>query len=234
MNIEFKRQHALLLFTAIALGMPVAQADAQSGYLTDRDRSGRGDTVVRSGTGLCWHDSAWTPASGNVQCDQPYLTIVPQAAVAVSAPVDARPVVQARAAPERAVPFVPTDVAPLKVEKVILSADMLFDNDSAVVKQAGRRSLDKLVAKLEGNQRVVVPIGYTSNTGSDDYNLALSNRRANSVKTYLVSRGIDAGRIQPSGHGERFPIASNATAAGRAENRRVEIEVMSTEWNAKG
>ena len=65
--------------------------------------------------------------------------------------------------------------------------------------------------------------GHTDSMGSETYNQALSERRANTVKTYLVSLGIAAGRITTRGFGETQPVADNATAAGRAENRRVII-----------
>ena len=67
--------------------------------------------------------------------------------------------------------------------------------------------------------------GHTDNIGTDAYNMALSDRRVNSVKTYVVGKGIDGGRISGEGFGESKPIADNKTAEGRAKNRRVEIKV---------
>ena len=68
--------------------------------------------------------------------------------------------------------------------------------------------------------------GHTDWTGTDAYNQGLSERRANSVRDYLASRGVDASRLIASGHGESQPIASNETREGRALNRRVELNVL--------
>ena len=71
-------------------------------------------------------------------------------------------------------------------------------------------------------------MGHTDSIGTEAYNLKLSERRAQAVKAYLVSKGIDASRIYSEGKGEAQPIASNKTAEGRAKNRRVDIEVVGT------
>ena len=69
-------------------------------------------------------------------------------------------------------------------------------------------------------------VGYTDSVGTEEYNQELSVRRANAVKEYMVSEDIDSGLINVKGMGEADPVASNATEAGRAENRRVEISVV--------
>jgi OOP family OmpA-OmpF porin len=75
---------------------------------------------------------------------------------------------------------------------------------------------------------VIIAVGHTDSIGSDAYNQALSERRANAVKDYLVSKGIEKNRVYTEGKGEKQPIATNATAEGRAKNRRTEIEVVGT------
>ena len=75
---------------------------------------------------------------------------------------------------------------------------------------------------------VVIAVGHTDSVGSDKYNDRLSQRRADSVKAYLVSKGIEPNRIYTEGKGEKQPVASNKTKEGRAKNRRVEIEVVGT------
>jgi OOP family OmpA-OmpF porin len=74
---------------------------------------------------------------------------------------------------------------------------------------------------------VVEVAGHTDSVGSEEYNMGLSDRRANSVKDYLISQGITATRLTARGYGESQPVASNDTDAGRAQNRRVELIVLS-------
>src|SRR5262245_19502564 len=139
----------------------------------------------------------------------------------VPAPAPAAPA--PKAAPEK-----PKPVA----EKVTFASDVLFDFDKSVVKPEGKSKLDDLSGKVKGvNLEVVIAIGHADSIGSDAYNQKLSVRRAESVKAYLVSKGIEANRIYTEGKGEKQPVASNKTADGRAKNRRVEIEVIGTRRN---
>ena len=110
-----------------------------------------------------------------------------------------------------------------------MAADAHFDFDKSALKPEGKAKLDDLVGKLKAvNLEVVIAIGHTDSIGSNAYNQKLSVRRANSVKAYLVSKGIEANRIYTEGKGETQPVASNKTKEGRAKNRRVEIEVVGT------
>jgi len=114
-------------------------------------------------------------------------------------------------------------------EKVTFAADVLFDFDKAVIKPEGKSKLDDISNKVKGiNLEVVIAIGHADSTGSDAYNQRLSVRRAESVKAYLVSRGIEANRVYTEGKGEKQPVADNKTRDGRAKNRRVELEVIGT------
>jgi len=114
-------------------------------------------------------------------------------------------------------------------EKVSFAASALFDFDKAVVKPQGKAALDDLLNKLQGmNTEVMVTVGHTDSVGSDAYNQKLSLRRAEAVKAYLVSKGVDASRVYTEGKGETQPVADNKTAAGRQENRRVTVEVVGT------
>jgi OOP family OmpA-OmpF porin len=114
-------------------------------------------------------------------------------------------------------------------EKVTFAADVLFDFDKSVIKPEGKSKLDDLAAKVRGiNLEVVIAIGHADSIGSDAYNQKLSVRRAESVKAYLVSKGIEPNRIYTEGKGEKQPVADNKTREGRAKNRRVEIEVIGT------
>jgi OOP family OmpA-OmpF porin len=114
-------------------------------------------------------------------------------------------------------------------EKVTFAADVLFDFDKAVIKPEGKSKLDDISNKAKGvNLEVVIAIGHADSIGSDAYNQRLSVRRAESVKAYLVSKGIEGNRVYTEGKGEKQPVADNKTADGRAKNRRVEIEVIGT------
>ena len=114
-------------------------------------------------------------------------------------------------------------------EKVTFAADVLFDFDKSVIKPEGRSKLDDIANKVKGvNLEVVIAIGHADSIGSDAYNQRLSVRRAESVKAYMVSKGIEPNRVYTEGKGEKQPVASNKTKDGRAKNRRVEIEVIGT------
>lgn len=107
---------------------------------------------------------------------------------------------------------------------VITLGDVLFDTNKAQLKSGGSRSLQKLADFLKQYpQRKARIEGYTDSTGGADYNQALSERRANAVRTSLVDMGISNDRISTHGYGEDSPVATNDTAAGRQLNRRVEI-----------
>jgi OOP family OmpA-OmpF porin len=114
-------------------------------------------------------------------------------------------------------------------QKVTLSGDALFDTGKADLKSNAQTALDDLVTKLQGTKlEVVVVVGHTDSTGAAALNDRLSLRRAEAVKKYLSSKGVEANRIYTEGKGSRQPIADNKTAQGRQQNRRVEIEVVGT------
>jgi OOP family OmpA-OmpF porin len=120
-------------------------------------------------------------------------------------------------------------VAPAAPTKLTFEAEALFDFDKAQLKAKGKDQLDGLLAKLKSlNWTAMTVVGHTDSTGPAAYNQGLSERRADSVKAYLVGQGLPAAAIQASGQGESAPTADNATAAGRAQNRRVEVEVVGT------
>jgi len=107
---------------------------------------------------------------------------------------------------------------------ITLSGSVLFRSDESTLMSGAQSRLDQVASALmASHDRNVVVEGFTDSQGTDQYNLDLSQRRANAVRDYIVQRGYDAGRIQAHGIGEGRPIADNATAEGRANNRRVEI-----------
>lgn len=104
--------------------------------------------------------------------------------------------------------------------------DVLFDFDKTAIKPDGARILDRLAQFLRENpDRKVHLEGHTDWIGTEKYNQGLSERRAASVKNYVIGKGIDPSRVTTQGFGETKPIADNKTRAGRAKNRRVEVKV---------
>jgi len=115
---------------------------------------------------------------------------------------------------------------------VTFAADAFFDFDKSVLKPEGRAKLTDLVSKIRDvNLEVIIAVGHTDSIGSDTYNQRLSVRRAEAVKAFLVSKGIERNRVYTEGKGEKQPVADNKTKEGRAKNRRVEIEVVGTRAN---
>jgi outer membrane protein OmpA-like peptidoglycan-associated protein len=107
---------------------------------------------------------------------------------------------------------------------------ILFDFDRADLRPASRRDLGQLAASLQQNTHVdALVVGHTDSQGAADYNQRLSERRAESVAVYLSNQGVSPQRMRVSGLGETAPVASNATAAGRQQNRRVEIALFANE-----
>ena len=167
--------------------------------------------IVTNSSGLCWRDSAWTPATAAAECDGALRPVKPTApAVVKPAPVN---------------PIVKT----VQEFRITYKAQSLFDFDRTVIKPEGRAELDQLVAKLKTvNTELIIAVGHTDSVGSDTYNLQLGQRRSEAVKQYLVSQGLEAGRVYTDSKGEREPVADNKTVIGRSKNRRVVVEVYGT------
>lgn len=109
---------------------------------------------------------------------------------------------------------------------VMTLGDVMFDTGKYELKPGGDRVVDQLARFLEANPERRVRIeGFTDSVGSDEFNLRLSDMRAQSVKARLISAGIDPARIATQGYGEAFPVASNDSGSGRQLNRRVEIVI---------
>jgi len=112
---------------------------------------------------------------------------------------------------------------------VVTLGDLLFDTGKATLKSGAASHLGKLAAFLNQHpDRTVMIEGHTDNVGSEDFNLGLSQRRANSVMTYLIHQGVASNRLAAYGKGENFPINDNESASGRQQNRRVEIIIANT------
>ncbi|MGI4859490.1 MAG: outer membrane protein OmpA [Janthinobacterium lividum] len=211
-KLAFIAASAVTAASAFAQSVPASRQATNDNWV-----NGTGEYVWMNGTNeLCWRDAFWTPATANAKCD---------GALVAQAPTPPAP---------------PAPVAPAPVitsQKVTYQADALFDFDKAVLKPAGKRAIDDLATKIQGlNLEVVVATGYTDRIGSDRYNDRLSQRRAQAVKAYLVSKGVEANRIYTEGKGKRNPVVTNcnqrnhkALVSCLAPNRRVEVEVVGTQ-----
>jgi len=111
--------------------------------------------------------------------------------------------------------------------KIELKQTIYFETAKATIKRVSYPLLDEVAQALEDHPKIRVRIeGHTDSRGTDTFNLKLSDSRANSVRNYLIRRGIDADRMVAKGYGESVPIADNRTKAGRAQNRRVEFVII--------
>ena len=204
-----------MLFASAAL------ATAAGAQTIDNWRNGTSELVWKNGTNeLCWRDANWTPATAAAGCDG--AIVAPKAAPAPAPQAAPAP------APKAAAPA----PAPAAATKVTYAADAFFDFDKSVLKAEGKAKLDDLVGKVKGiNLEVIIAVGHTDSVGTDAYNQKLSVKRADAVKAYLVTKGIEKNRVYTEGKGEKQPVADNKTSAGRSKNRRVEIEVVGTRAN---
>ncbi len=110
--------------------------------------------------------------------------------------------------------------------RVRFDSDILFAVDSATLSSGSMRALDDFANVMQEYPKTAILVqGFTDSTGSEQHNLALSERRANAVKNHLIRRGVDTSRMDAVGYGMGYPVADNSTAAGREQNRRVEILV---------
>ena len=204
-----------------ASGVVSAQQVTSDGYV----RSPNGE-VVKDPFGLCWRTPWFTPAKAIAGCDDDLLPKPPPPPP--PAPVEAP---KAVVAPPVVAPPPPPPPAVVRAttEKVTFAADAFFDVNKSVLKPEGKAKLDDLVSKLGGiTLEVIIAVGHTDSDGSDAFNQKLSVRRSESVKAYLVSKGVEANRVYTEGKGEKQPVADNKTKDGKTKNRRVEIEVVGT------
>lgn len=196
MQNTFSKQHSVLtLACALAFGVFSSAAGAQAMDINEKsllmDSQGQ---PVRSGDGKCIHSAFGPPPAWNAACHDP-LPASPAAMAPVPAPVAAAPI--------EPVP-VPVAASPVAMtENVTLEADVLFDSGKSELRPAGRDKLDAFVGKLQGlESQSIVAIGHADRMGAESSNQALSEARVNTVKSYLVSKGMPAERIQTSAVGE--------------------------------
>ncbi|MDZ7751755.1 MAG: OmpA family protein [Gammaproteobacteria bacterium] len=111
-------------------------------------------------------------------------------------------------------------------EQAIVLGDVNFDLDKATLTTAGKAALDNIASSLESsNFKSATVVGHTDSTGTADYNMDLSEKRAVNAMHYLIDKGVPSSKLKAEGKGESMPMADNSTKEGRAKNRRVEFKV---------
>ena len=201
-----------------------------------------GNNVVRSavynGTAgisgnLCYRTAFWTPSMAIAGCDP---DLVPKAAAAAPAPTPAPAPAPAPAARPAAPAPAPAAAPAPGVQKITLASKALFDFDKAVLKPEGKAAIDsEIISKLAQVQKLelVLVTGHTDRIGTQAYNQKLSERRADAVRDYLVSKGVAKDKIETLGMGKTQPVpgvkcemkAMKELIGCLAPNRRVEVEV---------
>ncbi len=214
---------------AFALGL-VSSAAQAAGDPNDNElwTAGPVQQVIKSGFGLCWHSGFGPPPVSTRECDPNFKE--PVAAAAPPPPPRPAPVIVAAAPP-------PPMAVPVS-EKIKLDADTLFDFDKAVLRPAGRDTLDAFVGKLKDiTPETIIAIGHTDRIGSDDYNQRLSERRVAAVKAYMLDKGVNSNRLHTEAKGEKQPVTKSGECLGAKSakviaclqpDRRVDIEVIGT------
>ena len=231
----------LAAFAATALIPAAALAQVpdsrNQGYLVDS----YGNNIVMSGSGLCVRDSDWTPARSVEPCDPTSKPVAaapapaPAPRVAAAAPPAPRAAVVAAAPPAPIAQPAPAKPLP---QKMSFSADALFAFDKSALKPEGKLMLDDLARQIKGaSYEVISATGHADRFGSSQYNQKLSERRANAVKDYLVSKDIPASRINAEGKGETQPMTKAGECPGAKSakviaclqpDRRVDVEMQGT------
>ncbi|HEY3433670.1 MAG TPA: OmpA family protein [Rhodocyclaceae bacterium] len=221
MKNKSNKRYCRNIFTALSLAGALSTVaygqtkPLETGYLVDQ----RG-IAVRSGSGLCWHTGTGPASATPNECD--------------SGPATA-PITKAT----EPVAKVPMVLAPKPAAaRVTLDADALFDFNKSNLLPAGRDALDTFVASIHDiSPEAILAVGHADRFGSDSYNQHLSEQRAESVKTYLMSKGIDPNRIKIEGRGETQPTTqtsecqgakSSKTIACLQPDRRVDVQIVGT------
>ena len=200
-NICLKTMLGIAASSALVAGMAMAHegGTANEAYVGDSSKH-----YITDSSGRCVRTSSWSKELATKECDP---ELFPEVAEAPPAP--------------------PPPPMPA-YEKHTVSATALFDFDKYALKPEGKEAIHGIDEEIKSSDSKVIDInvvGYTDSIGTEEYNQEVSVRRANAVKEFMVSEGIDPGIIDVKGMGEADPVASNSTAEGRAQNRRVEISV---------
>lgn len=205
--LSWKASGSIILTTVLLQGCALTQSSNDGDSGTASYVSDSGESFVSTSTGDCLRTSAWNADAG-AQCNSTEVAAAPVEAP-VAAPVET-----------------PVPKPQVGGELTSFNGSALFDTNSAELTAAGKQQLDQLTNKLNSQMRVtgIEIIGHADSRGSERYNQALSERRADSVREYL-QQSLENVSVTASGMGESAPIADNSTAEGRQKNRRVDVRI---------
>ncbi|HHJ19858.1 MAG TPA: OmpA family protein [Gammaproteobacteria bacterium] len=210
---------------SVAAAVAMALAPAAPAYSSCSNVIDSAGKNVRDSSKSCvktstWHKADWTEACGKPAAPKPKPK--PKPIVTEVAPPAAAP----PPPPEPVVVPEPAPVEPV-VQHMTLDGEALFATNSASLTSTGKAAVDNVVEQLRGFDKVrtITITGHTDSRGSAAYNQKLSERRANAVRDYLISQGVNPALLSAVGMGEEAPVADNNTEEGRQQNRRVDIDV---------
>jgi OOP family OmpA-OmpF porin len=217
MNMEIvKLKKMTLLRSALAVATLAIVGNGAAAATDAYTVSSDGD-MVRDSSGDCVQTGSWKKGLSIPECD-----------AALAAKLEAERLA-AEEASRRAAELAAMETKPEKPKLVRLSdeGEVAFKFDSAILTPEAERELEQVARSIERYDQIdsIEVTGYTDSSGPENYNQMLSERRAASVKEFLVSRGVSEDKVSVSGMGESGPIADNSTREGRARNRRVDIRI---------
>ncbi|HSN85837.1 MAG TPA: OmpA family protein [Thermoanaerobaculia bacterium] len=213
-DFHYKKASGALTMSLLTLSLLAGCASTRQPYETRRDKTWKGGAAGAAA------GAVGAVLAGKREADE----ILAGAAIggAVGAGVGAYMDAQ-----EEKIARIPGTTVERVDERTLLvhfESDVLFDTDSSSIDSDGRATLEDVASVLgEYPKTAVVIQGHTDATGSEEHNDALSERRANSVRGYLASRGVDPDRMSAIGMGEGYPVASNDSESGKRQNRRVDL-----------
>lgn len=213
----------LLLGSALVIGLSGCASSASQSSAGSSDRAWyQHPTVCGLAGGLIGGGIGYATAGSSDEEDGIGIGATSGAAIGALLCADRSPEPVAEPEPE---PMPEPAPAPEpEFEPVVLSSEVNFAFDSAELRPQGEMTLNEVASRLRENPDLRVRIeGHTDSVGSNEYNQGLSQRRAESVRDYLMSQGIAGNRMTATGYGEERPVATNDTDEGRSLNRRVEI-----------
>ncbi|MEE9494075.1 MAG: OmpA family protein [Gammaproteobacteria bacterium] len=215
-----KTRSVVLTFGCISLFTSAIALAHESGSPTSGAYTGDGSGhLITDGSGNCVRVGTWNKDGKQAECDADMVK------AAEPAPEPA-PVAEPADAPAPAPVPVPQSIT----KAVSLGSGALFGVNSSSLSAGGKAQLDQLAGDLKSLNTIenVQIVGHTDSTGAASYNQSLSEKRANAVRDYLASQGIDSASMTTAGMGETQPVASNTSRDGRAQNRRVDISIKGT------